>query len=378
MTDQLIKRIYFDTNQLQGWPYVSNSIAYIFRAANWLNTELYIPATVEDELERQFVRDVNAAFREANSGAQELKKLFRGVLPVEFVVPHVSDDALRRAFRARSTQMKEFFHISTIPLVEIPSGVLVGMAINRQPPFEEVNAGKERTVVTGLQDTAIILSIIEHLRSTTAGDRNSFVSSDGVFRKPETRELIERHGVNLEIFKEADDLWKSLFEHIWEAIRIEWSAEIKQIRDALDAAKETLAIQLLPMLPTAEIGGYKTIKEVKALRIKRFSHVVTVLPEQDQRPPVAQTYKRAEGSTVQISANAEIELDIKVQKFSLTDYLLNLNTQGVETQFPVARIEDMTINPIIKLSLTGEMHEGIVTNFKITDVQVEKGVASGI
>jgi hypothetical protein len=38
---------------------------------------------VEDELERQFVKDANAAFREANSGAKELKKLFRDILTVE-------------------------------------------------------------------------------------------------------------------------------------------------------------------------------------------------------------------------------------------------------------------------------------------------------
>jgi hypothetical protein len=122
------------------------------------------------------------------------------------------------------------------------------------------------------------------------------------------RELIQRHSVNLEIFKETDDLWKEIFDHIREAIRVEWDAEIMQVKDALNAAKDSPAKHLFPMLPAADIGGYKTIKEVKALRINNFSHVVTVRPAQDQRPPVAQTYKRAEGSTVRISADVEIEL----------------------------------------------------------------------
>ena len=52
-----LKRIYFDTNILYRWPNLPNNVASLFGVANWVGTELYIPKTVEDELEGQFVRN---------------------------------------------------------------------------------------------------------------------------------------------------------------------------------------------------------------------------------------------------------------------------------------------------------------------------------
>lgn len=51
MTEQPLKRIYFDTNILFHWPNLPNNVASLFGVANWVGADLYIPKTVEDELE---------------------------------------------------------------------------------------------------------------------------------------------------------------------------------------------------------------------------------------------------------------------------------------------------------------------------------------
>jgi hypothetical protein len=50
MPSEPLKRIYFDTNWLRRWPNPANNVPAVRRAANWMDTEIYIPETVEDEL----------------------------------------------------------------------------------------------------------------------------------------------------------------------------------------------------------------------------------------------------------------------------------------------------------------------------------------
>src|SRR5262250_2457544 len=106
MLGQPLKRIYFDTNLLRRWPNPANIVPVVLRAANWIDTELYIPETVEDELENRFVRDTAAAYANASSGVKDLTKLFRNVVDIKYDLPEPSDEFLREAFRARSAALK--------------------------------------------------------------------------------------------------------------------------------------------------------------------------------------------------------------------------------------------------------------------------------
>ncbi len=69
------------------------------------------------------------------------------------------------------------------------------MAINRIAPFEEINIGKDHKGVVGLQDTAILFSIIEHMKSADKGDRCAFISKDAVFHKAEVRAMLKDAGL---------------------------------------------------------------------------------------------------------------------------------------------------------------------------------------
>jgi PIN domain len=371
MPGQPLKRIYFDTNFLRRWPNPANNIAAVLRAANWMGTELYIPQTVEDELENQFLRDAATAYATAASGTKDLAKLFRNIIDTQYELPCFSDGLLREAFRERSTQLKDYFRISSIPLTEIPTKKLVEMAIRRLVPFQQHSLDKDHTVVSGLQDAAILFSVIEHLKEGGDG-RNAFATTDSVFSRPETHALLDAHGATLEILKGYRELFDDLYDHIWESIKTAWHKEREQISSDLNQQKHTLAFQILAFLRPAQLApGYKSIKEVKALAVDFFSYVMTTLPPVEHRPPAAATYTRPEGSNVEITAIAAVKTDAIVEQYSFLDVLLNTGIKSGQMA-PEVRLEEMTLSSRLRVSITGTINNGRIADFRVTDVQVER------
>lgn len=335
-----------------------------------MGTELYLPETVEDELENQFLRDTATAYANASSGTKDLAKLFHNVIDIQYELPRPSNELLRKAFRVRSGQLKEYFRISTIPLVEIPTKKLVDMAIKRLAPFQQHNLDKDHTVVSGLQDTAIFFSVIEHLKGKSDG-RNAFATADGIFRHPEAKALLDTHGITLEIFKSHKELFDDLYDHIWDSIKTEWQKERQQISRDLNAQKDALASKILSALRPSDLApGYRSVKEVKSMTVDAFSDVMTTLPPVQHRPPVTATYTRQEGSDVEITAIAAVNSDVIVEQYSFLDALLN--TPAKSEVVPKVRIDEMTLTSRLRLSITGTMKNGEVTDFRITDVQVER------
>lgn len=372
MAGRPIKRIYFDSNWLHKWPFIANNLASLFRAANWMNTELYIPQTVEDELEEQFIRDLEASYGNTATGVKQLQRLCRDVIDLEFHIPKPAERDFREVFRARSQQIKNHFRISNIPLSQLTTGFLVEMAIRRKPPFEERKFDKDKGGVVGLQDTVILYSVIEHLKSKKDDERNAFVSNDGTFHRPGIKEVVEKSGVTLELYKDVSDVWKDMFDHIWENIRTEWDAENEQIKLYLNENKDALVPQILSLLPVSElVAGYRSVKEVRKLKVVEFSYAISTLPASNNRPPASPQYQRPNGSAVQISAGASVQVDVRAERLSFLDMLLNA-TPNQSTEPPPPRLEETTLVASLKLSITGTVHDGAVTNFQITDVQIEK------
>ncbi|MCU1224326.1 MAG: hypothetical protein JWQ42_2419 [Edaphobacter sp.] len=165
VSKQPLKRIYFDTNVLLRWPNLPNNVASLFGVANWVGADLYIPKTVEDELEGQFVRGANAAWDAVAADLKELTKLCNQVIAVDVQGKRPDDDDLRAAFRTRSKQLKDHWRIENIPVHDVDLATLLKMAINRDAPFEEIEINKSKRVVTGLQDTAILFAIASHMKN---------------------------------------------------------------------------------------------------------------------------------------------------------------------------------------------------------------------
>jgi hypothetical protein len=68
-----LKRLYFDTNAAYRWPNPSDQFWQMLNLSGYVNTELYFPATVEAELEAQFLRRVDELAKSLRSSYRELK-----------------------------------------------------------------------------------------------------------------------------------------------------------------------------------------------------------------------------------------------------------------------------------------------------------------
>lgn len=74
------KRVYLDSNVLHSWPNGANWLWNALSAARWLGSELYIPETVEEELQAQFVRGVQTAYDAIDGQVKVLRKLCRNII----------------------------------------------------------------------------------------------------------------------------------------------------------------------------------------------------------------------------------------------------------------------------------------------------------
>ena len=195
------KRLYFDSNILRGWPNCSNEIWNIFSVANWLKTELYIPKVVEDELEAQFIRGIHELLDALDANVNQYRKLCRNIISTDIYGSAPKDSELSEAFRACSQELKQHYSITTVPLTKISLEVFVDMAIHRLAPFEQIAIDKNKHGVVGLQDAAILFSVMEHLPKTD--DRCILLTADNIFSHQDIKDLLNQSGVQLERVKSA-------------------------------------------------------------------------------------------------------------------------------------------------------------------------------
>jgi len=370
MASQPLNRIYFDTNILHRWPHPPNDIYSVFRAAKWLGAQLFMPEVVEGELASQFARSVDVAYDAADQNVREINKLCRDVITVDIKGTRPHEDDLREAFRKRSDQMKTYFGISVVPLPALDIRMFVDMAISRTAPFEERTTGSDK-VVTGLQDAAILFTVLHHMKTATDGERCALISNDKIFHAAETHKLVQLTGTKLETFKKVSELFDDLYNHVWDATRTAWHVEMNQVEASLNADKEGLAKQIREILPTSDVGRriWSRVKEVTGFSVTAFRYVFTELPESEHRPPHAETYNRPDGSEVKISAKAFTQIAAIVE----TTNWFGAFAIGIQPQpGPTIKTEDATLTETLNVSITGTVNNGVVGEFKVTSVEADR------
>lgn len=362
-----LKRIYFDTNTLYRWPHIPSDIPSMLGVANWVNAELYMPKIVEDELEAQYVRAIEASYDRLYTDTKELDKLCRNIMTPDISGSRPTKEQVREAFRIRSAQLKNHFKISTIPIQEMKLETLLEMAINRDEPFEDLELTKSRHVVVGLQDTAILFSIAKHMQTAREGDRCAFLSNDDIFHKDGTKKILKSAGVKLEMFRKTSELFNDLFEHVMAAIRTEWTAEMKQIEASLNEQKAQLTPEVRALVTPADVGRgiWKRTLEIKTFDITQFTQVHTELPESEHRPPHAEKYKRPEGSQVLISAHASTASEVLAESLNFA----GLFTGNYTDEEPSKMIENLKVTDTLAISLKGTVLDDKIGDFKVISVE---------
>jgi hypothetical protein len=362
-----LKRIYFDTNILFRWPHISSDIPSLLRVANWVGAELFMPNIVEDELESQFVRAVSDGWARLNADVKDLEKLCHDVMDLDISGREPTETEVREAFRIRSEVLKEHFKISSIPIHEVSLETLLGMAINRVEPFEEIELSNGKHFVTGLQDTAILFSIAKHMRTASKDDRCAFLSNDGAFHRARVKDLLREAGVKVEMFRKTSDLFDDLFSHVIAAIRTAWQAEWDQIEAHLNAQKDKLTPQILRLVTPSVVGRgtWRRILEIKDFKIVEFTRVITELPESEYRPPHAAEYKRPEGSEVSISTRVSTVSEVLAEPMFFSGFITGDYTVDESARV----IENLTVKDTLSVSLKGMILGGIITDFQVISVE---------
>lgn len=258
------------------------------------------------------------------------------------------------------------------------------MAISRTSPFAEVEIGKRKGVV-GLQDAAILFSVLDHMKTASESERCALISNDDVFHKSETRKLLDLNGIKLQTFKNVSDLFDDLYDHVWEATRTAWHAEMQQIEASLKAQKEELAMQIFPLLTLSEVGesSWKRAKKITGFTVIEFRNVLTELPESEHRPPRATTYMRPDGSEIKISARASVQIEAIVETTNWSGLVAALEAtleqqgiaefQGINPQpAPEAKTENAAFHESLNVSLTGTVRDGAIGDFTVTGVEISR------
>jgi hypothetical protein len=364
------KRIYFDSNILHGWPRMAYSLPWTIGLAHWMKAELFIPQTVEDELEGQFVRGGGEAIRQVHSAFKKLQNHSREVIDFQFDMPDEDEDGFTQSFRKRSQATKDQYKIITVPQPELPTKLLLEMAIKREAPFEEKSIG-DKKFVTGLQDTAILFSILAHIKLVSPEDRCIFVSADGIFHSSELEPLLSGEAPKLEMYRSLNLLSEHLLEFVRGELRAEWDKESLDIEHALTTEKDAIAGQILPLLQLSDLGGrgtWKSVLHVTFMQIRDFRYVRTELPESGNIPPWSH-YKRHEGEIVKISAVGSIDFKALTKAIDFFSAMLSAGQDYVPEP---PKIEETSFFQSFNLSITGTVHEGKIGDFKVVSVEAVK------
>jgi len=370
-----LKRIYFDTNSIYRWPNPSRQVFQAFDLARWLKAEMYFPKVVEDELEAQFVRSVKELLAEITSKIKDLKTVCWNTINVGIDEPYVEETDLRTDFQTRSQQLKQHFGISTLPIAELDLPTLIDMAINRHLPFEERAVGKDK-VVTGLQDAAILFSVIDHVKGFPKDERCAFVSADDVFHKTDMRKLFEHYEVNIELFKNANSLFDDLWDHIWGEVKEGLNREAAQISELLEKTKDSIAQQIQTILKPSDVRAalFTHVVAINGVNVDKFGPAYPDIPPSENRPPTTQ-YGRPEGGEVKITTSARIDVDatIETQTYSFFGSLFSDEppTQPLPPPTP-PQISDKKLNIGVALTIVGTAHNNIIEDLKVIDVTPDK------
>ena len=179
--------------------------------------------------------------------------------------------------------------------------------------------------------------------------------------------------MNLEIFKPGKPIFYELWEHVWGAVREGWDREMAQVEASLEREKDSFANQILPLVTISDLDrhAWKTVKEIKGLRINKISLLRTELPESEYRPPHTAAYHRPDASSVNISARISMDIDATVEIYRFLSLFLGQQGSAEEVETP-PKSEDITLHESFNVSRVGTVHQGTIGDFRVIDVHVDK------
>ena len=218
--------VYLDTEVLTSvrWPNESMELHNFLFLAQMLGVKVFIPEGAEMERHRGWLEDIDSEITRLRS---IIDKLSRWRLdPDSLTVPNA--DQIDHAYSEMAMSLKKKWRIETVPLTKREPRELFEMAIRRKPPFKQLEKG-----VVGFQDTAIYLSVVDHLQKTPAAPA-AFVSKDHIFKEVNVGELAKTGGVEIEVLSKLEDVIIRLKERLADDPKRLWELDVHSAERALE------------------------------------------------------------------------------------------------------------------------------------------------
>lgn len=315
---EIFKRIYFDTSVLvaENWPRLSAKLRSCLELARLFKIRVCLPDVVEQELEARWLRYYDEAFGEAK---RKIDKLERYVLGNKVEVNIPPRDQILEIYRCQARDAKNANYIESIPLTKAPLEKFVEMAVNRHLPFED--EGK------GFQDAVIYLSILDHLDDAT-GDNAVFVARDKVYDDADVAKLAIGRNLHIKVFESVERLHDALTERLDKTVRKLYEDDWRKAREALEAKRSEIEsfISTNLEIPESAFPFIGKVTSIQRVQLGTIEKVVTPNP-----------LKRKEGEQVEIYFEAQIDLHVTIESYSMDypkDRMLKVGQQALAVSLP--------------------------------------------
>jgi hypothetical protein len=168
----MIKRLYFDTNSLEGrWPfYVSGRPAIATQLARRLGVEVCVPNSVVVEHVNSTVRHVAGHLQEAKKQIAKAQFVLNRFTDLLILTP-LDEAEFRRAHAAAVKQASDEHGLTIIATSERSVEDYVAMAASFDPPFKDQDLG--------FRDAVHLQSVLAHLKDSPPAGDAVLVTHDG-------------------------------------------------------------------------------------------------------------------------------------------------------------------------------------------------------
>ena len=211
-----------------GWPRVSADLENVFKIAAG-DIDLLLPAGVEIELQHRWERELDEKTALMRSKLQGLNDHFGGVEQARISLATPDRATAAASYVQAVAKLKDRYGLSTTEFTKRSVPEIFAMAARRNPPFKE---SKEDV---GFRDAVIFLSVVDDLvgRKDEVG---ALVARDGGFHDPGIIKFAAEAGVELQVFRSVEDIFKSLFRDATTYAKEAWEAKAAE-GDAVESQR---------------------------------------------------------------------------------------------------------------------------------------------
>lgn len=294
--------LYFDTNALRQLSHGIENVEFLNlrQVSEVIGLKFFAPEVAIMEWIRQKQKEANDSLIKMKTASKDISRLL-SCDPIQYKEPDSVFDKLINIIN----NYIESAGIEVIPTPDIPLKMVIEMAVNRKPPFEE--KGEK-----GFRDTIILFTILDHIRTNSISNA-IIVSADAIFCHKDVIEYFTNEGKTVTIAKAISDAKELLQNQIDRVTNYYIEEKKNNIRSFLNAKFADIVEYILTNAEVSEyfLKGDLDGKTNDMLGISKIKRIIEVRPKEIVNifPGFMISKVRKEGAEpVTFSVSCEFEL----------------------------------------------------------------------